>query len=116
MRRTSDLRAPMDTRTAISLVFSITIIMREIRIFSAATNTMRPIVKNVTTRSRRRARNNALFCSIQLVVINPWPAAFSSSWLTLGAVYHHDGANGRSQIVGQVLAQNDGRDFFRAAW
>ena len=58
--------------TAISFVFSMTIMISEIRMLSAATKTIRPMVMKVTTRSRRRARNRGLFCSIQLVAMKPW--------------------------------------------
>src|SRR6184192_933347 len=56
--------------TAISRVFSITIIVSEMRMLSAATNTIRPMVMKVTSRSSRRARKIALFCSIQFVAMN----------------------------------------------
>jgi len=54
---------PSDMRTAMSLVFSMTIMIREMRMLRAATKTIRPMVMKVTTRSRRRARNRGLFCS-----------------------------------------------------
>ena len=50
IRRTCDLRAPIDIRTAMSRVFSITIMVSEIRMFSAATKTIRPMVMKVTNR------------------------------------------------------------------
>ena len=55
MRRICRRLAPIDTSTAMSRVFSITIMISEIRILSAATNTISPMVMNVTTRSSRSA-------------------------------------------------------------
>ena len=78
-RRTCDFRVPIESSTAMSLVFSITIMVSEIRMLSAATKTIRPMVMKVTRRSSRNARNRARFCSIQLVAMKPVPAACSSS-------------------------------------
>ena len=85
MRRICWRRAPMETRTAMSLVFSMTIMINEIKMLSAATKTMRPMVIKVTTFSRRRARKSAWFCSIQFLEPKPCPATFSSSWAMTGA-------------------------------
>ena len=60
MFRTCALRVPIDMSTAMSLVFSMTIMIREIRMFNAATKTIRPMVMKVTRRSRRRAWNRGL--------------------------------------------------------
>ena len=49
--RTCALRVPIDMSTAMSLVFSMTIMMRQIRMLRAATKTMRPMVMKVTKRS-----------------------------------------------------------------
>jgi len=54
----------MDRSTAMSWSFSMTIMMSEMRMLSAATSTIRPMVMKVTRRSRRRAWKIALFCSI----------------------------------------------------
>ena len=59
-----------------------TIMISEIKMLSAATNTISPMVMNVTTRSRRSARNRGLFCSIQLVAMKPCPAACSRARAT----------------------------------
>ena len=49
MRRTCRFFAPIETSTAMSRVFSITIMMSEIRMLSAATKTIRPMVMKVTS-------------------------------------------------------------------
>ena len=54
--------------TAMSRVFSITIMVSAMRMFSAATQTIRPITMKVTICSSRSARKSSRFCSIQLVV------------------------------------------------
>ena len=48
-RRTCDLRVPIDMSTAMSRVFSITIMVSEIRMLRAATKTIRPMVMKVTS-------------------------------------------------------------------
>ena len=55
MRRICRLLAPIDTSTAMSRVFSITIMISEIRMLSAATKTISPMVMKVTMRSSRSA-------------------------------------------------------------
>ncbi len=86
MRRICRFFAPIETSTAMSRVFSITIMISEIKILSAATNTISPMVINVTTRSSRRAWKMARFCSIQLVDMKPLPAAASSFCAISGAL------------------------------
>jgi hypothetical protein len=51
MRRIWLRRAPIDISTPMSRYFSITIITRVIRMFSAATSSIRPMVTIVTARS-----------------------------------------------------------------
>jgi hypothetical protein len=55
--------------TAMSRVFSITIMVSAMRMLSAATMTMSAITMKVTTCSSLRARKSSRFCSIQLVVM-----------------------------------------------
>src|SRR5581483_3455107 len=76
-----DLRRPRSHRAQHRDVFGLfmTIMVSAITMLRAATKTMSPMVMNVTTFSRLKALNKALFCSIQLVAMNPDPAARSSS-------------------------------------
>ena len=65
--RICERRAPIDMRTAMSLYFSITIITRVMKILSAATISMSPMVIQVTIRSDLKAFISGLFCSCQVV-------------------------------------------------
>jgi len=65
IRRTWPGSTPKLIITAMSRVFSITIMVSAIRMLSAATITMSPITMNVTTCSSLRARNSSRFWSVQ---------------------------------------------------
>ncbi len=71
MRRTCAGCTPKLIITAMSRVFSITIMVRAMRMLSAATMTMSAMTMKVTTCSSLRARKSSRFCSIQLVVMKP---------------------------------------------
>ena len=62
-----------------SRYFSITIITSVMRIFSAATSSISPIVMIVTIRSIFSAPSSCLLRSIQVVVVKRSPATFSTS-------------------------------------
>ena len=70
-----------------SRVFSMTIMVSAIRMFSAATQTISANTMKETTCSSFRARKSSTFCSIQLVLWNPWPAARSMATPILSALY-----------------------------
>ena len=67
-----------------SRVFSITIMVSAMRMLSAATITISAMTMKVTTCSSLSARKSSRFCSIQLVVMKPLPAACSISCADLG--------------------------------
>ena len=69
MRRICSCRAPIDMSTAMSRYFSITIITSVMKIFSAATSSIRPITMMVTSRSIFSAPRSCLLRSIQVVVV-----------------------------------------------
>ena len=85
MRRTWPGSTPKLIITAMSRVFSITIMVSAMRMLSAATMTMSAMTMKVTTCSSLSARKSSRFCSIQLVVMKPLPAACSMACPISGA-------------------------------
>ena len=77
-RMTAARDAPMDTRIAMSLCFSITIRISVATMLSAATMTMRPMVMPIATFSSHSAENRLSLVSIQSVITYPSPSA---SWI-----------------------------------
>ena len=73
------LRVPIDISTAISLVFSMTIMIRADQDVECRDEDDQTDGDEGDQALERRAWNRALFCSIQLVAMKPLPAA-SSSW------------------------------------
>ena len=71
--------------TAMSLYFSITIMTSVMKIFRAATSTIRPMVITVTMRSMFSAPISCLLRSIQVVVVYREPTSFSMSRAISGA-------------------------------
>ena len=65
--------APIETRIAMSLCFSMTIRTSVATMLSAATATIRPIVIPIATFSIHRAEKRLLFISTQSVVTKPSP-------------------------------------------
>ena len=76
--------APIDIKTAISRFFSITIMIKVIRMLSAATSWIKPIVIAVTTFSIFRALRIWRYCSIQVLATRGGPAAFSAALADFG--------------------------------
>ena len=76
MRAIAPREAPIDTRIAMSLCFSITIRISVATMLRAATITMRPMVIAIAVFSSHRAENRLWFMSIQSWVMKPSPRAW----------------------------------------
>ena len=74
MRMIAPREAPIDTRIAMSLCFSITISTSVATMFSAATATIRPIVIPIAIFSIHSAENRLWFIWTQSVVMYPSPS------------------------------------------
>ncbi len=73
MRRMVRRVAPIDIRIAMSLVFSITTMMRVLMMLKAATITMRTRMMNITTFSSFRAENRFRLLCIQSFAQKGYP-------------------------------------------